>query len=110
MSNIGNHGDCKTRLVQDHDGKLKALKVEEIFYVNDRPYFSHGVLGKGASAVVYKVSDEKGTIWALKRVHAKAPRRLHAFCQEVELLKSLRGHPNIVRMEDFDLCEEDCVL
>jgi hypothetical protein len=64
-------------------------------------------LGQGGMAVVYRVQDVHGDIYALKVPHAhvfSVPEYRERFIREAEIIKKLH-HPGIVRMYDYSLGE-----
>jgi tRNA A-37 threonylcarbamoyl transferase component Bud32 len=64
-------------------------------------------LGQGGMAMVYRVQDTHGDVYALKVPHAhvfSVPEYRERFIREAEIIKKLH-HPSIVRMFDYSLGE-----
>merc|ERR1719409_535384 len=88
----------------EHSGGGKTVKQ---MYVNDRPYSKIRLLGQGGSSKVYEVQDPSGRTFALKRVVASHSGFFTSFKNEVQLLRKLKGKPNIVQMHDAEIDEQN---
>jgi hypothetical protein len=84
--------------------------------IQGRPYFELCLIGKGATAQVFKVVDAEGILYALKKVHhgesnGTAPRQaedalalLADVTREIQVMKKCRDSPFVIQL----LAEEYC--
>jgi len=90
-------------------GRFSALfEGDNEVSVNGAAYCKIGVLGKGGSSKVFRVLNEKGSLFALKRVRLTSndPKTLASFQNEIALMESLRGNPNIVQLVDSQVLDK----
>jgi len=90
-------------------GRFSALfEGDNEVSVNGAAYCKIGVLGKGGSSKVFRVLNEKGDLFALKRVRLTSndPKTLASFENEIALMESLRGNPNIVQLVDSQVLDK----
>lgn len=75
--------------------------------VNGKQYLRSALLGKGGSSRVYRVTDRDHNVFALKKVElGKGDLETYtSFCNEIELLKRLRGHDRIIQLVDSEVNE-----
>lgn len=75
--------------------------------VNGKQYLRSALLGKGGSSRVYRVTDRDHSVFALKRVELGKGdlETYNSFCNEIELLKRLRGHDRIIQLVDAEVNE-----
>lgn len=75
--------------------------------VNGKQYLRSALLGKGGSSRVYRVTDREHNVFALKRVELGKGdlETYNSFCNEIELLKRLRGHDRIIQLVDAEVNE-----
>ena len=87
---------------------LNVLVSQQIFpfpmvQVQGKTYFELCLLGKGATAQVYKVVDERGIIYALKKVNMKSSvsddlRLLADMTKEIEVFGKCQNFPFVVQL------------
>lgn len=75
--------------------------------VNGVTYARAGLLGKGGSSKVWRVLDNKNSIYALKVVTlSKGDHETYfSFVNEIKLLEQLKGHDRVIRLIDSEVDE-----
>lgn len=75
--------------------------------VNGKQYLRSALLGKGGSSRVYRITDREHNVFALKKVELGRGdlETYTSFCNEIELLKRLRGHDRIIQLVDSEVNE-----
>jgi len=73
--------------------------------VNGKVYSRLELIGRGGSSKVYKVMDENGRVYALKKVNLKGADDLsiEGYLNEINLLKKLQGNDRIIRLLDSEI-------
>lgn len=76
-----------------------------VIKVNRMPFLKLETVGRGGSSKVFKVLAPDYQVLALKRVKLQRTdaKTLAGFENEIELMKQLRGHTNIIQMVDAEL-------
>eukprot|EP00743_Colponemidia_sp_Colp-15_P008115 GILK01008796.1.p1 GENE.GILK01008796.1~~GILK01008796.1.p1 ORF type:complete len:1048 (+),score=210.74 GILK01008796.1:125-3145(+) len=76
---------------------------KKVLYVNGVAYTKLEVVGQGGSSKVFKVMGPNYKIHALKRVAANDSMLFDSFCNEITLLRSLKGRDNIIQVIDAEV-------
>lgn len=67
-------------------------------------YHRLGILGRGGSSKVYRVTTERNDLLALKRVDTRNDSESRAsFINEITLLRKLAGKPEIIQLVDSEI-------
>ena len=76
-------------------------------WINGKEYLRSALLGKGGSSRVFRITDRDHNVFAMKRVElGKGDLETYtSFCNEIELLKRLRGHERIIQLVDAEVNE-----
>lgn len=87
----------------------------EIAVVNGIEYIVLEMIGKGGSSRVFKVLNPMRKIMALKRVQVRRScpnfkSTFDSYANEIDLLKRLRGAPNIVYCHDAEVREDKGII
>lgn len=90
---------------------LREISGNEFTIVNGKSYLTLQDAGKGGSSKVFKVLNEKRQVMALKRVHVRRnssnfKATFDSYTNEIELLRRLRGKPNIIYCYDAEVRED----
>ncbi|GAA5966395.1 hypothetical protein JCM8115_002857 [Rhodotorula mucilaginosa] len=79
-------------------------KMSKPIIVNGRVYHRLGILGRGGSSKVYRVTTERNDLLALKRVDTRNDSESRAsFINEITLLRKLAGKPEIIQLVDSEI-------
>lgn len=94
----------------DRTEKIEASKNNII--VNGKSYVRGGLIGKGGSCKVFKITDEEGTIFALKKVKLRGQdvAVVEGYKNEIILLNKLKANDRIIRLYDAEHDAEQNVL
>lgn len=87
---------------------LSVLNPKNLVSVGGRKYMRLEQIGRGGSSKVYKVLGPDFQVYALKRVR---PTQMNSktqaiFQNEIDLMKKLRGRPNIIELIDSEINRE----
>lgn len=83
---------------------LALADVHPDLQVNGRVYHRLGILGRGGSSKVYRVTTERNDLLALKRVDTRNDSESRAsFINEITLLRKLAGKPEIIQLVDSEI-------
>ena len=89
-------------------GALDSLfNHSKIITIGDKQYITLKAIGKGGSSVVYKVLDCSLNVFALKKVNYSNEEERDSLLNEISILKTLRGNPYIVQMNDYSISSTD---
>ena len=79
-----------------------------VFNTTAEEYMSTGIVGEGATSLVYRVLDSGGNVWALKclRSAQASTTRIKRFLNELRFCAGT-AHKNIVRVQDDGYVAED---
>ncbi|KAL7008219.1 Serine/threonine kinase mps1 [Cystobasidiomycetes sp. EMM_F5] len=78
-----------------------SRKTAGLVTVKGKTYTRMGLLGKGGSSKVFRVSDREHQIFALKKVDlgkGADSETYQAFLNEIDLLERLKGHDRIIQL------------
>eukprot|EP00916_Digyalum_oweni_P005293 GHVL01009276.1.p1 GENE.GHVL01009276.1~~GHVL01009276.1.p1 ORF type:complete len:419 (+),score=76.89 GHVL01009276.1:23-1258(+) len=84
----------------DTESKSKGAKF---IYINGEPFKRLEFISSGGAGRVYKVSDAKNRVFALKRVCPPSKEMFKSFQNEVALLHRLKGKPHIVQVHQSEI-------
>lgn len=86
---------------------MSGLSAARIIAVRSEEYQILGAVGRGASATVYRARRSRdGKTFALKHIYE--PRRdfFLMFVKEISQLRKLRGHNNVIQLEDYEVRQD----
>ncbi|KAG8933610.1 Dual-specificity kinase, spindle pole body (SPB) duplication and spindle checkpoint function [Tulasnella sp. 418] len=81
-----------------------STQLKSIIMVLQKPYRPLGCIGKGGSAMIYKVISPENEIFAIKAITMGITdqRSVTEYNNEVEILKRLQGHKRVIRLIEED--------
>lgn len=87
--------------VPETGSEIKSKSVR----VNGRQYKVLQLIGRGGSSRVFRVTDQEGEVWALKKVGLKNldETTLAGYLNEIELLKNFADESSIIHLMDSEL-------
>ena len=90
--------------------KVRARR--NILKVNGKCYTRLDCLGRGGSAKVYRVTDESGKLFALKRVSLENADEstVRGFKGEIDLLLKLKPADRVIDLVDYEMNDEKKIL
>ncbi|GAA47576.1 serine/threonine-protein kinase TTK/MPS1 [Clonorchis sinensis] len=73
-------------------------------FVNGKPYWILGEIGRGGSSVVYSALDSDQNLWALKDVNLRGASKelADSYLNEVDMLLTLRDTGRVIRLHDHE--------
>ena len=80
--------------------------------VNNKPYYTMGELGRGATSTVHRAVDIDWNFYALKSVNLEDTDQLQLDCyqNEISILRDLREHVHVIHMFDYEYSPANKVL
>ena len=82
--------------------------------LNDKVYTQIGILGKGGSSCVYRIINEKGQLYAFKKVlvsgNDDSDAVFDSYTNEIDLLHRLKGSPCIIELVDAEINREEMYI
>ncbi|PHH78840.1 hypothetical protein CDD82_2819 [Ophiocordyceps australis] len=90
----------------------QAKQRRTVVKVNGKCYTRHNCLGRGGSARVYRVTDDNGAWFALKRVSLENADELNirGYKGEIDLLRKLSQVDRVIKLYDDEINAEKQVL
>eukprot|EP00510_Aplanochytrium_minuta_P002063 CAMPEP_0184022432 /NCGR_PEP_ID=MMETSP0954-20121128/10600_1 /TAXON_ID=627963 /ORGANISM="Aplanochytrium sp, Strain PBS07" /LENGTH=607 /DNA_ID=CAMNT_0026304801 /DNA_START=199 /DNA_END=2022 /DNA_ORIENTATION=- len=94
--------------IKTKSGLNQLLEPKNIFQVNGNEYLRLAVIGRGGSSKVFKVlalEENEPKIYALKRIKLNKVEHntISCFKNEIRLMESLHGQPNIIQIIDSEV-------
>ncbi|PHH61854.1 hypothetical protein CDD81_7782 [Ophiocordyceps australis] len=102
----------KKSIVEATASTTQAKQRRNVVKVNGKCYTRHNCLGRGGSAKVYRVTDDNGAWFALKRVSLDNADELtiRGYKGEIDLLRKLSQVDRVIKLYDHEMNTEKQVL
>ncbi|KAJ3214504.1 hypothetical protein HK099_006839 [Clydaea vesicula] len=83
---------------------ISSLVDEKSVTINGMQYKKIDIIGKGGSSKVYKIMNEEGKLFALKKVKLKGQEEsiIDGYLNEIALLKKMKNNDRIIRLIDYE--------
>ncbi len=82
--------------------------------LNQKVYAQIGILGKGGSSCVHRIINEKGQVYAYKKVNVSGNDESDAvfdsYTNEIDLLRRLKGSPCIIELVDAEINRDEMYI
>jgi len=94
-----------SELIPTKNNKSPFKWIENIEYVNSKPYLRLNLIGKGGSSRVYKILSSDQSMYALKQVNTADIDSVsrNQYLEEIKLLERLQSYPCIITMMDKEV-------
>jgi hypothetical protein len=92
--------------------EVSKSKDKTYFAMHDKVYMRSQLIGKGGSCKVFKILDDNGQVYALKKVKLRGqdPTVIAGYKNEIILLNKLRDNERIINLIDADQSDGNLLM